>query len=281
MRTRRLLIPAVTAALILGPALPALADHGGPGGWVDVDEDGSEVDVGATDEEDITGAWGGGGPSECTWERLTVEEVNGMWQQMDPADDVTDLPAYEWYWVTCPGDTADGSTELVPVPVADDEPVDPTTLRDEAIDTLTLPLPTIAMNPSGDQVVHLDTWLWIDDTIWQTHSKSVSAGGVTATVTATPQRVTWDLGNGDTLVCDGPGVPYDPSTPSDEQATDCSYAYTQTSAGQPGDAFQVTATVEWTVAWTVTGAAGGGSLPALFTSSPVAVRVAEMQALNQ
>lgn len=283
MRTRRLLIPAVAAVLILGPALPALAGHGGPGGWVDVDEDDSEIEVGATDEDSIEGDRPRRGTSDCTWTRVPTPVIEDAWWEADPAlaDGLADPDEYDWYLVECTDGTGGEFTDLVPVPVADDEPVDPTQLRDEAVDTLTLPLPTIAMNPSGDQVVHLDTWLWIDDAIWQTHSKSVSAGGVTATVAATPQRVTWDLGNGDTLVCDGPGVPYDPSIPSDEQATDCSYAYTQTSAGQPGDAFQVTATVEWTVAWTVTGAAGGGSLPALFTSSPVAVRVAEMQALNQ
>jgi len=137
------------------------------------------------------------------------------------------------------------------------------------------------MNPSGDQVVHVESWLWVDDAIWRTHTKSVSAGGVTTTVTAAPTRVIWDLGNGDSVVCDGPGVPYDPSIPSDGQSTDCSYTYRHTSAGQPGDAYQATATIEWTVSWTVTGAPGGGPLPAMFTSSPVAVRVSEMQALNQ
>jgi hypothetical protein len=288
MRTRSLLIVLVTASAVLGPATAAVADHAGPGGWVDIDEDGSQVDVGAGDGEETAGDEGSGGTSACTWSRVPDEEIDVLWwtvgsevgsDVLDPDGDIADPLDFEWYWMSCP-DGQDGlTTDLIPVPR--ENPVDPTDLRDEAIDTLSLPFPTVAMNPAGDQVVHVETWLWVDDAIWRTHSKSVSAGGVTTTVTAAPTRVIWDLGNGDTVVCDGPGTPYDPSIPSDEQTPDCSYTYTHTSAGQPGDEYQVTATIEWSVDWTVTGAPGGGPLPALFTSSPVAVRVAEMQALNQ
>jgi hypothetical protein len=288
MRTRRLLIVVVTASAVLGPATAALADHGGPGGWVDVDDDGSQVDVGAADGESTPSEGGGGGTSECSWSHVPDEEIDALWWTagsevgsdiLDPDSGIADPLDFEWYWMTCPDGGGGFTTDLIPVPRED--PVDPTDLRDEAIDTLSLPFPTVATNPSGEQVVHIETWLWVDDDIWTTQTKSVSAGGVTTTVTAAPTRVIWDLGNGDTVICDGPGTPYDPSVPSDEQATDCSYTYAHTSAGQPGDAYQATATIEWTVSWTVTGAPGGGPLPALFTSSPVAVRVSEMQALNQ
>lgn len=287
MRTSRLLIAAVTACAVLGPSLPALADDG-PGGWVDVDEDGSQIDVGASDGETTPGDTGEGGTPECEWIYVPADEVDLMFaligsseaaDTLDPDGEITDPLDFEWYWMSCPDGQGGFTNDLIPVPRED--PVDPTDLRDEAIDTLSLPFPTVAMNPAGDQVVHIESWLWVDDAIWTTHSKSVSAGGVTTTVTAAPKRVIWDLGNGDTVVCGGPGKPYDPSIPSDEQATDCSYTYTHTSAGQPGDAYQATATIEWTVSWTVTGAPGGGPLPALFTSSPVTVRVSEMQALNQ
>lgn len=292
MRTRSLLIALATASAVLGLATAAFADLGGPGAWVDVDLDDSEVDVGAVDGEDATGEVGSGGTSECTWSRVPDEEIDVLWWTVGseigsdiegPDGEVADPMDFEWYWMSCPDGEGGVTSDLIPVPREDR--IDLTELRDatrdEAIDTLSLPFPTISMNPAGDQVVHVDTWLWIDDAMWQTHSKSVTAGGVTTTVTAAPRRVIWDLGNGDTVVCDGPGTPYDASIPSDEQTTDCSYTYTHTSAGQPGDAFQATATIEWTVDWTVTGAPGGGPLPALFTSSPVAVRVAEMQALNQ
>ena len=284
MRTRNSLMVAVTVAASLGVASPAFADHdgeGGPGGWVDVGDDDSEVGVGAEDGSGGSTGSGGGSSTGCSWDPVPEELIDEIWWEADPTlvGPIEDPDDYMWYFVVCP--TVDGgyTTDLVPVPLS--EVADPSELRDQAMDILSLPFPTIAMNPVGDQVVHVATWLWVDDAIWQTHSKSVSAGAVTTTVTATPQRVIWDLGNGDTVVCDGPGTPYNPSIPSGEQTTDCSYTYTHTSAGQPGDAYQATATIEWSLEWTVTGAPGGGPLPALFTSTPVAVRVAEMQALNQ
>jgi hypothetical protein len=281
MRTRHLLLtPVATAALLLGVASQALAAGDGPGGWVDVDDEGSEVDVGATDGDSTSGGRTGGSSSGCTWELLTEGDVDGIWQQVDD-DRVTDPRSYDWYWVTCPDETGGEYTDLVPVPVSDPVPVDPTVLRDEAVETLVLPTPTIGTSPSGDQVVHVETWLWVDGAIWQPQRQSASAGAVTATVTATPRQVTWDLGNGDSVTCNGPGTAYDTSIPAEEQTTDCSYTYTSTSAGQPGDAYEVTATIEWSVEWTVSGAAGGGALPALFTAAPTSVRVAELQALNQ
>lgn len=282
MRSRRLLIAVgMLSTLVVLPAAAAPGD--GVRGWVDLDGDNSEIEVGASDEQTTGKNSGSGGVSDCMWSRVPEDEIDDVWWDAgaDVGDgEIVDVQEYDWYWKSCPDGTGGQTVDAVPVP-RDAPPVDPTVLRDEAIDRLALPQPSVAMNPSGDQVVHVASWLWIDGAIWQPHTESVSAGGVTTTVTASPQRVVWDLGNGDTVVCDGPGVPYDTSRPAGEQSTDCSYTYRHTSAGQPDDAFQVTATVQWQVSWSVTGAPGGGALPALFTSSPVAVPVAEMQALNQ
>lgn len=283
MRSRRLLIAAAATLSLVLPALPAYAS--GPGGWVDVDEDGSEIGLGAADGRSAEGARGGQS-GECTWTHVPDGEVQAVWWEagseigLDEDGEITDASEYAWYWMSCPAGDGGHTLDLIPVR-RDEGPVDPALLREEAIDRLRLPIPTVAMNPTGEQVVHVETWLWIDDAIWRTHSRSVSAGGITTTVTAAPRRVLWDLGNGDTTVCDGPGAAYDPSRPAEGQTTDCSYTYAHTSAGQPDDAYQVSATVEWEVSWSVTGASGGGPLPALFTSTPVSVRVAEMQALNQ
>lgn len=285
MRSRSFLISITTAGLVVMPVLPASAD--GPGGWVDVDDDADAVDLGAADEGTTEGSGGTSGGSLCTWASIPDDEVDslpwGAGADEEPLGDdgqVLTPQDFDWYWVSCPDGTGGETLDLVPVP-RDTPPVDPVALRNEALGRLLLPQPSIAMNPAGDQVVHVASWLWIDDADWQPHAESVTAGSVTTTVTATPRRVVWDLGNGDTTVCDGPGVPYDPSRSASEQATDCSYTYIHTSGGQPDDAYQVTATIEWEVSWSVTGATGGGPLPPLSTSAPVPVRVAEMQALNQ
>jgi hypothetical protein len=90
--------------------------------------------------------------------------------------------------------------------------------------------------------------------------------------------VTWSLGDGSTVVCNGPGTPYaaggDPAAPS----PDCGHTYARSSAGEPGGVFVVSATVSWGVSWT--GGGQSGTLPALTTTSSAQLRVGESQAIN-
>ena len=160
-------------------------------------------------------------------------------------------------------------------------PVNPAALAQQAVAQLPLPSPTVEMAPpaGAQQLVNLATWLWVDPSDWQSFSATVSAGPVSATATATPVKVVWDMGDGSSVTCSGPGTPY---TVADANATsDCSYTWHQSSAGQPGGAFQVTATIYFHVTWTAIGAAGGGDL-GIVPGPParVAVQVAESQALN-
>jgi hypothetical protein len=80
-------------------------------------------------------------------------------------------------------------------------------------------------------------------------------------------------------------VPFDPSRSFDSQLLStglppCGYRYQRSSANQAGQAFQATATVHYSATWTVTGAPGGGSLPAVNRSVTVPVTVGEIQILN-
>ena len=87
------------------------------------------------------------------------------------------------------------------------------------------------------------------------------------------------MGDGHSVTCDGPGVPYDSS--NSIASTYCSYTWPAGSAGQPGGAYRVTATVYYRASWTAAGAPGGGSLGLVAgPPSTVAVRVAESQAIN-
>lgn len=180
-------------------------------------------------------------------------------------------------------DAAPGITRRYRPPGAVGAPVvDPIELATDALERTPLPELQIAMAPASDipQLVNLATFLWLPAEQWQPETVSASAGGVTSTVTATPTRVVWDMGQGDSVVCEGPGVPYRPELPDDQQPSDCSYTYPRSSAGQPGQAYQVTATVEWETTWAVTGAPGGGSLGTATSSSTTSVQVAELQSLN-
>jgi hypothetical protein len=161
-------------------------------------------------------------------------------------------------------------------------PVDPMELATDALHRTPLPEPEISMSPSPDipQLVNLTTYLWLPAEQWQPATASASAGGVTSTVTATPMRVIWDMGQGESVTCDGPGVPYQPGLPDDRQPSKCHFTYRRSSAGQPGQAYTVTATVEWETNWTVSGAPGGGSLGTVSQSSSTSVQVAEIQTIN-
>jgi len=112
--------------------------------------------------------------------------------------------------------------------------------------------PVIEMAPpdGNPQLVGVATWLWVSPAAWQPLTATASAGSVTTTTT--PTKVVWDMGDGSTVTCDGPGTPYDPS--SHAATTTCSYTWS--TAGT----FTVTATIYWSVTWAAAGAAGGGNL---------------------
>jgi hypothetical protein len=95
------------------------------------------------------------------------------------------------------------------------------------------------------------------------------------------------MGDGGVITCSGPGTAFDPAEPSTQQSTDCSYVYVTSSAGQPSvdgqpdqGAFPVVATVHWSVTWSAAGAAGGGELPPLPTSTSTAIRVEQVQSVS-
>src|SRR5437588_771114 len=72
------------------------------------------------------------------------------------------------------------------------------------------PPPTVNLNPAAtqDQLVELPTWLWIDPNQWRPVSATATAGPVSSTVTATPKHVVWKMGDGFSVICNGPGTPY-------------------------------------------------------------------------
>ncbi|MHB8437983.1 MAG: hypothetical protein ACYDD4_02315 [Acidimicrobiales bacterium] len=204
------------------------------------------------------------------------------------------------HWVleicTYPNGTLEYSTvrwvsDLPPVAAAPALPepprsTPPSTAAAKAAALIHLPEPSIHENPSPSTFVNLPTWLWIDPSIWHPYSASASVGAVSATATATPVSVTWDMGDG-SVVCSGPGTAYDPSVPASDQSTSCQFTYTDTSVGQPSTdgnpddgAYPVKATVTWSVAWR-SSVTKGGALPALTTSATTRIRVEQIQSVYQ
>lgn len=167
-------------------------------------------------------------------------------------------------------------TQAPPAPA-----VTPAELAATAWQQLPLPRPQVATAPPRDSegLVGLAEWFWV--TNWKSHSSRVQAGGVWAEVTARPTSLRINPGaRGQTITCAGPGTVYDRTRSAAGQRSACSYTYLRSSAGLPGAAYQVTATVTWGGTWVGSGGTGG-TLPALSRSSSFAVQVAEGQAVTK
>ena len=220
---------------------------------------------------------GGSGDSGCVASNLgQALDVGGS-----TVNHIGDEQGAFYNFATCRNNGLNG-TRWIPTGGAAPPP-DPAVLAQNAWDQLQVPSPVVRTSPpSGqDAVVNLPTWLWVDDGTWDPVSQSAQAGGVTVTATAKATKVVWDLGDGTTVTCNGPGTPYvlgvsDPKAPS----PDCGHTYNRSSEGRPGQRFRITATVTWTADYSVAGGTGGGTLPDLSASSATDLRVAEFQALN-
>lgn len=183
-----------------------------------------------------------------------------------------------WFMVLCSPDGKDPDSHgPVWVPAGRVPVVSPAELARTARERLRLPAPQIERSPAKDQLVHLPTWLWLSGG-WQPVSATASVPGLSVTAVATPLSVAWSMGDGSTVTCDGPGTRY--QTVADPKATspDCGHIYRRSSANQTGQAFAVTATVHWTVAWS--GAGQSGVFSNMTTTDSTRLRVAQSQALN-
>jgi uncharacterized Zn-finger protein len=179
-----------------------------------------------------------------------------------------------WIEVAQPGTPATPGTNTVTTPP-------PVVVAQQAVKQIDLPSTGIEMAPptTSPQLVNVSTWLWLDAATWKTYTATASIAGVSATATATPEKVIWNMGDGNAVTCDGPGTPYDPSQPN--ATTTCSYTWSAPSNTQTGGVYQVTATIEWQVTWTAVGAAGGGNLGLVpGPADRVAIQVTESQAIN-
>ncbi|MGH3832874.1 MAG: hypothetical protein ACRDRS_20950 [Pseudonocardiaceae bacterium] len=194
------------------------------------------------------------------------------------ADPVPGQPG-AWYVYKCDGAGVSDAVYRAPVWIPDGQPgaPSPEQLAEQARSQLLLPSPRIEANPVGAQLVNLPTWLWLDGAGWGERSASAEVPGVSVTAVARPISVTWLMGDGGSVTCPGQGTPFPVGGDPKAVSPDCGHLYRSSSAGQPGQAFPVIATVHWTVTWA--GAGQSGTFPDLATSATGRFRVSEAQAL--
>lgn len=124
--------------------------------------------------------------------------------------------------------------------------IDPQIVIDAAYDSATaqIPQPTLDINPTPQAggIVNIGLWLAVADP-GQVNALA-SIGPVWASVTARFTGVTWDMGNGDTVSCDGLGTPYIAGSDTDRQGP-CGYTFTHASlASAP---YQMSASGHWDI----------------------------------
>ncbi|WP_460772945.1 hypothetical protein [Nocardiopsis nanhaiensis] len=163
------------------------------------------------------------------------------------------------------GGAGSGGAEAV------EDEVDHEAVAHAAYAEFSLSAPDISMSPSSQApiLVQVPVWLWLDSEAWGPESATAEVPGGAVTVTATPTSVSWEMGDGTTQECDGPGTVYNPHThDADAASPDCGHTYTSTGE------HDVVAQISWEVEWTSTDE-DGGTLPALSTESSTQVRVIE------
>ena len=155
---------------------------------------------------------------------------------------------------------------------------------------LRLPSPVPGRYPSGSlqdghpyTIVNTRMWFWAATASWRSLGKTVCAGGLCATATATPVSLTFDPGNGDAPVtCPGSGTawarPMGGSWIPNAQPQGCDYRYRASTFGAPGDEVTASYTITWHVSWRGTNGTTG-TLNPLTTSADSRFAVAELQSV--
>jgi hypothetical protein len=157
------------------------------------------------------------------------------------------------------------------------EEVDFEALAYQAYASFSLGSLRISMSPSAETpvLVQVPVWMWVDADDWQPETATASVPGGSVTVTATPSSVSWDMGDGQSVDCKGPGTAYDASEHDPAAASpDCGHTYTSTNGGS----VDVTASMSWAVEWE-TSTGEGGALPDLTTETSTTVQVVESSSL--
>ncbi|MGI5380704.1 ATP/GTP-binding protein [Streptomyces sp. CA-251387] len=227
------------------------------------------VGVGVGDETDGSGgqaggAQGGSGDTtglQCKYTKIEPKPPaeHPAWKGQDPKK--SDMYFYSCWDPTKPaGEQQQELDGFVAVPAGQNPApqVDPQELAQQAVDSMTLLGPDIASpKAAGKYTVGVPMWMWVNQsaTTFGPNTASASAGGVTVTATAKVSKIVWQMGDGTSVTCNGPGTKYQASQGMAKSPT-CGHVYSKTSAGAQGGKYQVTATSTWTIDWQGGGQAG-------------------------
>ncbi|OLT43948.1 hypothetical protein BJF86_13395 [Serinicoccus sp. CNJ-927] len=160
-------------------------------------------------------------------------------------------------------------------------PPDPRELAEQAVESMQLRAIDIGITPlsytetGSIGLVGLPQWLWVDDegpSTWGPITRTATSGPYSVTATGTVDRIEWDMGDGQVIVCDTPGTPYQESF-MDSRSPDCGHDYYE------DDGFyDVSATSYWVIRWA--GLGQSGTIELDFTQT-TQIAIGEVQVITQ
>ena len=140
------------------------------------------------------------------------------------------------------------TTYWAPVPPGTE--VDLEALAQRAVRNLGIEPITIGIVPEDEPgrvgIVGMPVWMWVQEpgpTTYGPVEGEASAGAVTVTANARVDRIVFDMGDGTTITCNGPGTPYEDRYGVTD-SPDCGHQY-----DKQGDPYTVTATSYWVARW--------------------------------
>ncbi|MET8624154.1 hypothetical protein ABZW30_10440 [Kitasatospora sp. NPDC004669] len=143
---------------------------------------------------------------------------------------------------------------------------------------MAFPAPVAGVAPKDTAVVKAPVWLWADG-MAAPHADPLVLPGVSVTVTARLDGMTWEFGPGMSVDCATAGTPYDPKYGA-ATSPDCGYEFSVGSGTRQGGVFTGTVTAHWQAHVVITGPnAQTFDLP-MPRATDFTLKVAEVQVLN-
>lgn len=274
----------VAALPLVGAIPPAFGDSECPAGSTPVHIHNDVIcvvvsDPGTPDNPGTPGDPGGGGqsPAGCFKNDGTevpcATDLGGWWPghqcYAERSDAPSGSPAWQghsdgsvWVCTACPdvGNVSTCHVQIVWIaPGQSPGPPDPGQLATVAVGIMPLATAEVHTAPQAPDhtYIGIENWLWVPQSQWTTLAKTVTAGGTSVTVRATPRQVVWNMGTA-TTTCYSAGVVWQ-SGMTDAAETSCGYTYESSSESMPDGVFAITATIQYDVAWTCTGACTSAS----------------------
>jgi hypothetical protein len=201
-------------------------------------------------------------------ERTAAAEAERQRRASTAVPNLGGVPHYV-YDVRCPGFSA--SLRFVPTNLTAADLIPG--VEAAAHGRIEVPVPDVSPKFEYTGYVNLGMWLAVEPV---TVTPISAEAGPTAWITLTPQHtsISFDFGNGDTVTCDGTGVPIIDTDTFDEGP--CGYTYRLSSPDD--DPYQVTITTTWELPYTSSG--GPGTLGPFSRSITVDHNVDELQTVG-